>query len=140
LFILWLKALHYYKEVFSVTTQDILTLARAGFNAQQIAALSTLAGQPSPAPATAPAQASATAPAQASATAPAQASATAPAQASATAPAPAQASDDVTAMLQKLGVLTDAIQANGLLNANQPKQQTTDDILAAIIAPPIKKE
>lgn len=111
-----------------MTTQDILTLARAGFNAQQIAALSTLAGQPSPAPATAPAAAPATAPTAAPATAPAAAPATAP------------ASDDVTAMLQKLGVLTDAIQANGLLNANQPKQQTTDDILAAIIAPPIKKE
>ena len=113
-----------------MTTQDILTLARAGFTAQQIAALSTLAGQPSPAQATAPAQAQATAPAQAQATAPAQAQAN----------APAPASDNVAAMLQKLGVLTDAIQANGLLNANQPKQQTTDDILAAIIAPPIKKK
>lgn len=101
-----------------MTTQDILTLARAGFNAQQIAALSTLAGRPSPAPAPAPT----------------------PAPAPAPAPEPAPASDDVAAMLQKLGVLTDAIQANGLLNANQPKQQTTEDILAAIIAPPIKKE
>lgn len=109
-----------------MTTQDILTLARAGFNAQQIAALSTLAGQPSPAPATAPSPA----------TAPTPTPATAPTPTPATAPA----SDNVTAMLQKLGVLTDAIQANGLLNANQPKQQTTDDILAAIIAPPIKKE
>lgn len=101
-----------------MTTQDILTLAKAGFTAQQIAALSTLAGQPSPDPAPAPT----------------------PAPAPAPAPEPAPASDDVAAMLQKLGVLTDAIQANGLLNANQPKQQTTDDILAAIIAPPIKKE
>lgn len=103
-----------------MTTQDILTLAKAGFTAQQIAALSTLAGQPTPAPAPAPTPA--------------------PAPAPAPAPDPAPASDDVAAMLQKLGVLTDAIQANGLLNANQPKQQTTDDILAAIIAPPIKKE
>ncbi len=103
---------------FPVNANDVLTLAKAGFTAQQIAALSSLTGQPAPAepkPAPEPAQ-------------------PAPAQ-----PAPTDGS--VTAMLEKLGVLTEAIQANGLLNANQPKPQTTDDILAAIIAPPnIKKE
>lgn len=95
-----------------MNANDVLTLAKAGFTAQQIAALSTLTGQPAPAePQPAP-------------------------------PAPPAPAPDggVSAMLEKLGVLTEAIQANGLLNANQPKPQTTDDILAAIIAPPDIKQ
>ena len=94
---------------FPVNANDVLTLAKAGFTAQQIAALSSLTGQPAPAEPQ-------------------------PAQPQPAPPAPAP--DGVSAMLEKLGVLTEAIQANGLLNANQPKPQTTDDILAAIIAPP----
>lgn len=106
---------------FPVNANDVLTLAKAGFTAQQIAALSSLTGQPAPAEPQ-PAQ-------------PAQPAPPAPA------PAPAPAPDNgVSAMLEKLGVLTEAIQANGLLNANQPKPQTTDDILAAIIAPPDIKQ
>ncbi len=96
-----------------MNANDVLTLAKAGFTAQQIAALSSLTGQPAPAePQPAPTEQPTPAP-----------------------PAPAP-DGSVTAMLEKLGVLTEAIQANGLLNANQPKPQTTDDILAAIIAPP----
>lgn len=96
-----------------MNANDVLTLAKAGFTAQQIAALSSLTGQPAPAePQPAPTEPPTPAP-----------------------PAPAP-DGSVTAMLEKLGVLTEAIQANGLLNANQPKPQTTDDILAAIIAPP----
>ncbi len=102
---------------FPVNANDVLTLAKAGFTAQQIAALSSLTGQPAPAEPQ-------------------------PAQPQPAQPAPpAPASDGgVSAMLEKLGVLTEAIQANGLLNANQPKPQTTDDILAAIIAPPDIKQ
>lgn len=101
-----------------MNANDVLTLAKAGFTAQQIAALSSLTGQPAPAEPQ-PAQPQ-------------------PAQ---PAPAPVPAPDNgVSAMLEKLGVLTEAIQANGLLNANQPKPQTTDDILAAIIAPPDIKQ
>lgn len=99
-----------------MNANDVLTLAKAGFTAQQIAALSSLTGQPAPAEPQ-PAQPQ-------------------PAQPAPPAPAP----DGVSAMLEKLGVLTEAIQANGLLNANQPKPQTTDDILAAIIAPPDIKQ
>ena len=92
-------------------TEDILTLARAGFTAAQIAALATL---PAPAPAPAPAQAPAPAPVQA------------PAQAPATDPA-----------LEKiLGIL----QQNAINAAQQPALQTTDQILAEIINPPIKRE
>lgn len=110
---------------FPVNANDVLTLARAGFTAQQIAALATV-NRPAPA---APEQ---------SAAAAQPVPAPAPAQPAPPA-APAQ-SDDVSAVLAKLGVLTEAIQSNGLLNANQPKQQTTDEILAAIIQPPNNKE
>ncbi len=93
-----------------MTRDDILTLARAGFSAEQIAALSTiqpaLAPAPDPVPAPAPD------------------------------PVPAPAPSSVDALLAKLGVLTDTIQANGINGSNQPKQETADDILAAIIAPP----
>ena len=94
-----------------MTNEDILTLARAGFNAQQIAALASVK------PAAAPA-----------------AQAAAPA-APATSAAPA-----TDAILAKLGVLTDAIQGSALLQSTQPKQETTDDILASIIAPPRKPD
>lgn len=107
---------------FPVNANDVLTLARAGFTAQQIAALATV-NQPAPAAPEQPA-----APAQ-------PVPAPAPAQ-----PAAAPSNDDVSAVLAKLGVLTEAIQSNGLLNANQPKQQTADEILAAIIQPPNNKE
>lgn len=100
-----------------MTRDDILTLARAGFTADQIAALASInapAPQPAPAPAPAPAQQPA--------------------------PAPAPQPDHVAEILTKLGVLTDAIQSNGILGSNQPPAQTPDDILATIIAPSKKEE
>ena len=108
---------------FPVNANDVLTLARAGFTAQQIAALATVK-QPAPA---APEQ-------------PAVPAQPVPAPAQPAPAAPAQSENDVSAVLAKLGVLTEAIQSNGLLNANQPKQQTADEILAAIIQPPNNKE
>lgn len=102
--------------------EDIIALARAGFTVEQIAAI---AQQPdSPAPVEAPA-----------APAPAQA-APAPVQ-NAPAPAPVPGMDDV---LKKLGVLTEAIQSSAILNSSQPKEESADDILATIIAPPTKNE
>lgn len=55
-------------------------------------------------------------------------------------PEPAQSAPGVEEVLAKLGVLTDAIQANGISSSRQPQPETTDDILAAIIAPPNRKE
>ena len=103
-----------------MTLADVLTLARAGYNAQQIAAFAQL-------PETGPAPAAAPAPAPAAAPAPAPAAA----------PAPAPAADPIATLTGKLDALTAAIQANGLANAQQPAQQSADDIIAAIIAPPI---
>lgn len=95
---------------------DVLILARAGFTAEQIAALAAV-NPAKPEPAEAPA---------------APAAAPAPAAPAAAAPAP----DNVTAILEKLGVLTETIQANGINASRQPAPETADDILAAIIAPP----
>ena len=104
--------------------EEILTLAKAGFTAQQIAGLSMVANQP----VVTPAQPVAT-PAQPVAT-PAQPVAT-PAQPVATPAQPAPV-DPVLAELQKL---TGLVQGSNIMNVNQPKVQTPEEILAEIINP-----
>lgn len=102
--------------------EEILTLAKAGFTAQQIAGLSMVANQPVPTPAQpvpTPAQPIPT---------PAQPVPT-PAQ---PVPAPAQPADPVLAELQKL---TGLVQGSNIMNVNQPKVQTPEEILAEIINP-----
>lgn len=84
------------------SNNDILTLARAGFNAQQIAALNTIGSAPAPAPAPA-------------------------------APAQGATIDDV---LNSITGLTQTFQNGFMLNAQQPKPATAEDILASIINPP----
>ena len=44
------------------------------------------------------------------------------------------------AVLAEIRALTAAIQANGIINSNQPPVQTVDDILASIINPNNNKE
>lgn len=93
------------------TNNDILTLARAGFTANQISALNAVGATPpatNPAPATLPAQT------------------VTPAQ---TIPPTYSANDTLDKILS-------AIQTNAINATQQPKQQTTDDILAEIINPP----
>lgn len=106
-----------------MTRDDILTLAKAGFNAQQIAALQAV----SPAPA-APEQQ----------TAPAQPAA--PAVQMPTAPAPLNQvpSQSVDQILQAVNGLNANVQAALLQGSQQPAQQvpTADQILAEIINPP----
>ena len=124
--------------------EDILTLSKAGFTAQQIAGLSMIANQPAtpvPAPATPVVSAPAPAPAvpapAPSVPAPAPA---VPAPAPAfPAPAPAKnnISDSIIAELQKL---TGLVQSNNIAGSNMPTPQTPEEILAEIINPPIKKE
>ena len=102
--------------------EEILTLAKAGFTAQQIAGLSMVANQPVPTPAQpvpTPAQPVPT---------PAQPVPT-PAQ---PVPTPAQPVDPVLAELQKL---TGLVQGSNIINVNQPKVQTPEEILAEIINP-----
>ena len=123
--------------------EEILTLAKAGFTAQQIAGLSMVANQPVPTPAQpvptpaqpvpTPAQPVPT-PAQPVPT-PAQPVPT-PAQPVPTpaqpVPTPAQPVDPVLAELQKL---TGLVQGSNIMNVNQPKVQTPEEILAEIINP-----
>ena len=116
--------------------EEILTLAKAGFTAQQIAGLSMVANQPVPTPAQpvpTPAQPVPT-PAQPVPT-PAQPVPT-PAQPIPTPaqpiPTPAQPVDPVLAELQKL---TGLVQGSNIMNVNQPKVQTPEEILAEIINP-----
>ena len=115
--------------------EDILILAKAGFSAQQIAALNmatTTPAQAAPAQA-APAQA---APAQA---APAQA---APAQAAPAQAAPAQAAPTATQgatvddVLKSVKDLTATFQNGFIVGSQQPRPVTAEDILANIINPP----
>ena len=84
---------------------DILTLAKAGFTAQQIAAINA-ALAPAPAPA----------------------------------PAPALAPDPAAEILKQLGVISGQINSAAIVNTQQPRQQTTDEILAEIITPPRKED
>ena len=89
---------------------DILTLSKAGFTAQQIAGLSMIANQPT----------------------------TPVVQQTVPAPAvPAPAVDQVLAELQKL---TGLMQNGNIVGSNMPQPQTPEEILAEIINPPIKKE
>ncbi len=99
--------------------EEILTLAKAGFTAQQIAGLSMVANQPAPAPAPAPTPTPAPAPTPT------------PAPAPTPTPAPAPV-DPVLAELQKL---TGLVQGSNIMNVNQPKVQTPEEILAEIINP-----
>ena len=127
-----------------MNVSDILTLAKAGFTAEQIGKLMTI-DAPAPALPTAPAPASAPAPAPASALASAPASAPAPAPApapaSAPAPAPAPAQDDTSAMFdkvfQQIANLTGIVQRGNIASAHQPEVATltAEDVLSEIIRP-----
>ena len=109
------------------SNEDILTLAKAGFNAQQIAALNIVGTAPAPAPA--PEQ---TTPAPEPQPAPAPAPEPQPAPAPDT---PAASIDDV---LKAVAGISDAIKLGNLQNMQQPKPVTAEDILAEIINPPTK--
>ena len=102
----------------SFNNEDILTLAKAGFTAQQIAALNTI-GAPAPAPAPAPEPAPA------------------PAPAPEPAPAPAATMDEI---LKSVQGLTQTFQNGFIMGAQQPKPVTAEEILANIINPPSPKK
>ena len=115
---------------------DILTLSKAGFTAQQIAGLSMIANQPT----TPVVQQTVPAPAVPAPVVPAPAvpapAVPAPAP-SVPAPATNNISDSIIAELQKL---TGLVQSNNIAGSNMPTPQTPEEILAEIINPPIKKE
>ena len=126
----------------SFSQDDILTLAKAGFTANQIIALGSIQ-TPAPAPvapvAPAPAPVAPVAPAP---VAPAPAPvAPAPAPVAPVAPTPAPAPDPFQQLFEQMTGIKQAIQSSNIQNstiATQP--QTTDDILASIIQPTKKEE
>ena len=95
---------------------DILTLSKAGFTAQQIAGLSMIANQQS-APAV-----------------------QAPAVQAHTVQAPAVQAPAVDPVLAELQKLTGLMQNGNIVGSTMPQPQTPEEILAEIINPPIKKE
>ena len=114
---------------------DILVLAKAGFTAEQIAALNMVGSAAPAAPITAPPAPSA--PETVSAPDPTPAPAPAP-ETPAPAPAPAQGAtvDDV---LKAINGLTSTFQDGFLQGAHQPTPVTADQVLAQIINPPQKQ-
>ncbi len=115
-----------------MTHDDILTLARAGFNAQQIAALQAVSYTPA-APAAPAAPADPAAPA-----APAPAAQAVPQMPPAPAPLAQVPSQSVDQILQAVNGLNANVQAALLQGSQQPPQAlpTADQILAEIINPP----
>lgn len=105
--------------------EDILILAKAGFNAQQIAALNMVGSQPAPAPA--PEAPAAPAAPQVAEPVPAPEAPAAPA-------APQGATMDE--ILKSVQGLTQTFQNGFIMGAQQPKPVTAEDILANIINPP----
>lgn len=100
--------------------EDIILLVKAGYTRDQIAAMQAPAGTPTPAPA------------------PAQAPEPTPAPAEPTPPKP-QGLEDLSQMLSaEFAKLNDAIVKANLQQAQQPPQESVDDILASIINPPQK--
>ena len=107
--------------------EEILTLAKAGFTAQQIAALNMVGTAPAPTPAPAPAPTPA----------PVAAPAPAPTPAPVAAPAPQGATaDDI---LKAISGLSAQVTSGLIQTTPQPTQATAESILAEIINPPQKQ-
>lgn len=107
-----------------MTNEDILTLAKAGFTAQQIAALSAVQPKAEPAPTPAPAPAPEPAPTPAPAPA-----------------VPAPEPQTIEQVLAAVNGLNKNVQQALLAGSSQPGSpvETTEQILANIINPPVKE-
>ena len=103
--------------------EDIILLVKAGYTRDQIAAMQAPAPTPAPAPALAPAPEPEPTPAPAD-----------------PAPPKTQGIEDLSQMLAaEFAKLNDAIVKANLQQAQQPPQESVDDILASIINPPQKQ-
>ena len=118
-----------------MTYDDIVTLAKAGFTAEQIARLSAVQNTAQPTVPTAPI-AQPTVP-----TAPI-AQPTQPAVPTVPAVPPVQGQNPIPAnspdyILQAINNVNDTMRQMQINMTNQPKVETTDDIIASIINPPM---
>ena len=89
---------------------DIVLLAKAGFNANQIAQMNQMQTQPQAQPQIQPQI------------------------------QPQAQSNAIDALMAQVSKLTSTVQAGALYNTVMPKQETADDILASIINPPTKNK
>lgn len=99
--------------------EDIILLVKAGYTRDQIAAMQIPKQEP-PAPA------------------PQEPPAPAPQETPAPAPQPAGMAELTQLMVNEFSKLNAAITASNLAQAQQPKQESVDDIIASIINPPQK--
>ena len=118
-----------------MTLNDVIILARAGFTRDDIIAITRVNSVTPAAPAT-PAPAPAT-PAPAPA-APAPAPATPAPAPAAPAPAPAAPATPTPAPADWMVQMEQMLQRHSIHQAEQPAPPSDDDILAAIINPPLK--
>lgn len=110
--------------------EDVIALARAGFNSAQIAQFA----EEERAAAKAPAPVQKTPEETPKATAPAEVPA-APAAINAV-PAPVSQTDDILkGITQELASLKQTIQSNNIKQSNQPPRESVESILASIISP-----
>ena len=105
--------------------EDIILLVKAGYTRDQIAAMQAPAPTPAPTPTPAPAQAPAPGPS--------------PAPAAPEPPKPQGIADLSQMLAAEFAKLNDAIVKANLQQAQQPPQESVDDILASIINPPQKQ-
>ena len=113
--------------------EDIILLVKAGYTRDQIAAMQVTEPAPTPAPEPAPTPTPAPTPA------PAEPPADPPAPPTPAEPKP-QGIEDLSQMLAaEFAKLNDAIVKANLQQAQQPPQESVDDILASIINPPQKQ-
>lgn len=104
---------------------DILVLAKAGFSAQQIAALNMVGAQPQPQPQ--PQQQ------------PIQETKPQPQPIPETKPEPVPQGASIDDVLKSVEGLTKTFQNGFMMSAQQPQPVTAEDILAKIINPPVDK-
>lgn len=103
----------------SININDVLDLARAGYNRDEIAALLSAPQDPKPEPQKQPDPK--------------------PEPAPQPEPQPAPQQPDMAALAARMDELTRTIQASNVLQSRQPPKETADDILASIIRPPRKE-
>ena len=114
------------------SNDDILVLAKAGFNAQQIAALNMVGGQT---PNTSPTPTVSTA-GVGSPSLPTPDPSNTNVVNEQTQPVNTQTQPTIGDVLKQISGISEQLQLNNLQNMQQPKPATAEDILAEIINPP----
>jgi len=117
---------------------DILTLGKMGFTAQQVASFAQMQkAQPQQMAQMQPQQMAQMQPQQMAQMQPQQMAQMQPQQMAQMQPQQMAQMQQIDPLVQQINALTTAVQASSILASQQPKQETADDVLASIINPPI---